>query len=52
MFQEIIVALVGIAVLLIVGFKVYGFFFTKNEQKRSCGCSSCGCNTRNRQIKY
>ncbi|MDR2955917.1 MAG: FeoB-associated Cys-rich membrane protein [Prevotella sp.] len=52
MTQEIIVALIGIIVALIVVFKLYRFFFTKNEQKNSCGCSSCGCSTKYKQVKY
>jgi len=52
MFQEIIVAIIGLAVALIVIYKVYNFFFSKNEHKGSCGCSSCGCNTKNKTVKY
>ncbi|MDR2950433.1 MAG: hypothetical protein LBV71_14670 [Prevotella sp.] len=52
MFQEIIVAIIGLAVALLVAYKIYGFFFSKNEQKGSYGCSSCGCSTKQKQIKY
>ncbi|MDH6307642.1 hypothetical protein M2451_000091 [Dysgonomonas sp. PFB1-18] len=52
MFQEIIVALVGLSVALIVIYKIYGFFFSKTEQKGSCGCSKCGCSTKQKSIKY
>ncbi|MFT3995590.1 MAG: FeoB-associated Cys-rich membrane protein [Dysgonomonas sp.] len=45
MVQEVVVVLIGIVVALIVLRKVYSFFFSKNQQKGSCGCSSCGCNT-------
>lgn len=52
MYQEVIVAIIGLAVALIVISKVYNFFFSKNEQKGSCGCSSCGCNTKRKEAKY
>ncbi len=52
MFQEIIVGIIGLSVALLVLFKIYGFFFSKNEQKGSCGCSGCGCNTKQKQVKY
>lgn len=52
MFQEIIVALIGMAVALIVIYKVYRFFSVKNGQKNSCGCSSCGCSTKPKHVKY
>lgn len=48
MIQEIIVGAVGITVISVVAYKIYGFFFSKKEQKGSCGCSSCGCNTTKR----
>jgi hypothetical protein len=50
MFQEIIVGLIGIIVASLVIYKIYGFFFSKNEQKGSCGCSSCGCGTKDKQV--
>ncbi|WP_370457681.1 hypothetical protein [Dysgonomonas sp. ZJ709] len=43
--QEIIVIIIGVIVALLVIYKVYGFFFSKNEQKGNCGCSNCGCST-------
>lgn len=52
MYQEIIVAIIGLAVALIVIYRVYNFFFSRNEQKRSYGCSKCGCSTKQRSIKY
>ena len=52
MYQEIIVTIIGIAVVALVIYKTYNFFFSKNEQKGSCGCSNCGCNTRNKEVKY
>ncbi|MDR1706403.1 FeoB-associated Cys-rich membrane protein [Dysgonomonas sp.] len=52
MVQEIIVGLIGISVALIVIYKIYGFFSSKNEQKNSCGCSSCGCSTKPKHVKY
>jgi len=52
MLQEIIVGLIGVFVALIVIYKVYGFFFSKNEQKGSCGCSNCGCSTKHKAVKY
>lgn len=44
MIQEIIVALIAILVLGILGYRVYLFFFVKNEGGGACGCSSCHCN--------
>lgn len=52
MIQEIIVLLIGLLVALIVIYKIYGFFFSKNEQKGSCGCSNCGCSPKKREVKY
>lgn len=52
MYQEIIVAIIGISVALLVAYKIYKFFTSKNEQKGSCGCSNCGCNPKQRQVKY
>ncbi len=52
MFQEIIVGIIGLSVAFLVLYKVYGFFFSKNEQKGSCGCSGCGCSTKQKQVKY
>lgn len=43
MIQEIIVAVVGLAVLGWIGYKVYSFFFGKNKGRTACGCSSCHC---------
>lgn len=51
MIQEILVAIVGIIVLLIVISKVYKFFFSKEEQKNRCGCSGCHCNTAKKHVK-
>ncbi len=41
--QEIIVAIVGIAILLIIIRGVYRFFFTEKKKTSGCGCSNCGC---------
>ncbi len=52
MYQEIIVAAIGLVVILLVTSKIYGFFFNKNDQKGSCGCSQCGCSSdKARKIK-
>lgn len=52
MFQELIVAAIGIVVFLLVLYKIYKFFFVKNEQKGDCGCSNCGCSTKQKHVKY
>ncbi len=52
MVQEVIVGLIGVSVALIVIYKVYRFFYSKNEQKNSCGCSNCGCSTKHKHVKY
>lgn len=52
MYQEIIVGIIGISVAILVIYKIYCFFFSKNEQKGSCGCSNCGCNTNKKTVKY
>lgn len=52
MFQEIVVGVIGFLVTALVAYKIYRFFFSKNEQKASCGCSNCGCSTKQKQIKY
>ena len=52
MFQEIIVGIIGLCVAVLIIYKVYGFFFSKNEQKGSCGCSNCGCSTKQKSVKY
>jgi hypothetical protein len=44
MIQEIIVAIIGIVVFGILAYKLYAFFFIKNEASGACGCSSCHCN--------
>ncbi|WP_231496765.1 FeoB-associated Cys-rich membrane protein [Prevotella sp. 10(H)] len=46
------VGLIGLVVATLVIYKIYGFFFSKNEQKRSCGCSNCGCSTKHKSVKY
>jgi len=46
------VGLIGVFVTLIVVYKIYGFFFSKNEQKGSSGCSNCGCTTKHKSVKY
>lgn len=42
--QEILVYIIGGIVLLTLIFKIYGFFFSKNQQKGGCGCGDCHCN--------
>lgn len=42
MIQEIIVAIIGIAVLVVLGRHIYKFFCDDN--RGACGCSSCHCN--------
>ncbi|GAB6008847.1 FeoB-associated Cys-rich membrane protein [Dysgonomonas reticulitermitis] len=49
MVQEIIVGIIGVFIALVIAYKIYGFFFSKNEQKDSCGCSNCGCSTKPKQ---
>lgn len=45
MIQEIIVAIIGLAVVGIVARRIYLFFFGKAKNDSVCGCSSCHCNT-------
>jgi len=45
MIQEIIVAIIGIAVLGLVIQRIYHFFRSDNKSEGACGCSSCHCNT-------
>jgi hypothetical protein len=52
MIQEIIVGIIGVSVTLVIAYKIYGFFFSKNEQKDTCGCSGCGCNMKHKHVKY
>jgi len=52
MIQEIIVILIGLLVAFIVVYKIYRFFFSKNEQKRGCGCSNCGYDTKQKSVRY
>lgn len=51
MIQEILVGIVGVIVIFIVINKVYRFFFSKEAQKKSCGCASCHCNTAKKHVK-
>ncbi len=44
MTQEIIVAIIGIALFAYLVYKLYKLFFVKNEKVGACGCSSCHCN--------
>jgi hypothetical protein len=52
MFQEIIVGIIGVFIALVIAYKIYGFFFSKKEQKNSCGCSACGCGAKHKHVKY
>jgi len=45
MIQEVIVGIIGVAILTLLLYRTYTFFFTKkDERKGSCGCASCHCN--------
>ncbi|WP_370738379.1 FeoB-associated Cys-rich membrane protein [Dysgonomonas massiliensis] len=48
--QEIIVYAIGIIVLGIVCYKLYQFFFSKKEKSGNCGCSSCSCSTKPKNL--
>lgn len=50
--QEIIVGIIGVGVALIIIYKIFRFFSSKNEQTGSCGCSNCGCSANKKQLKY
>lgn len=50
MIQELIVAIIGVIVAIIIIYKIYSFFFVKDERKKSCGCSSCGCRVKKNKI--
>lgn len=45
MIQEIIVVIIGIAVLAILVRRIYLFFFSKAKERSGYGCSGCCCNT-------
>lgn len=51
MVQEILVGIVGVIVILIVVSKIYKFFFSKDNQRRSCGCSDCHCSPAKKHVK-
>jgi len=51
MVQEILVGIIGVIVTLIVVSKIYKFFFSKEGEKRSCGCASCHCNPAKKHVK-
>ncbi|HCO68726.1 MAG TPA: hypothetical protein DIT04_13355 [Dysgonomonas sp.] len=42
MIQEILVAITGIIVLVVVAHRVYNFFRNDKPSGGSCGCSHCG----------
>lgn len=50
MWQEIIVAIIGVAVALLVVMKIYRFFYTEKGEG-DCGCSGCGCTTKQKHVK-
>lgn len=45
MYQELIVAIIGILVFFLVLKKLYSFFFVKKEKQKLCGCNGCACST-------
>lgn len=52
MIQEIIVATIAIIICSILIYKLYKFFFVKDNNQSGCNCSGCNCNpSSNKQSK-
>lgn len=50
MWQEIVVGVIGVVVASLVVVKIYRFF-SSEEKKGGCGCTSCGCSTKQKHVK-
>lgn len=44
MIQEIMVLIIGLSVLLYIGYRIYSIIWGKNKNNSICGCANCHCN--------